>query len=256
MLSLSGRLRRRVAFAIWPPAAVTIDDARATTLAAATFAADGLITAHNSDFLEDPRFQAAYRLGESTGSWFGLDVRWRAYVVCWAAMRGLGLAGDFVECGVNRGGNGRMIAEYVDLGARPDKVLHLIDTFAGIPEEFLDDRLRGLSDSLYEDCYEDVVRTFSPFANANVVRGNIPDVLQDVAPQRVCFLSIDLNCVEPSIAAAEHFWPRMSSGAVMVLDDYGWAFFADQKDAFDTFAASVGLQVLSLPTGQGLLIKP
>jgi O-methyltransferase len=81
-------------------------------------------------------------------------------------------------------------------------------------------------------------------------------VLPEVAAERVCYLSIDLNCVGPSIEAAERFWPLMSPGAVMVLDDYGFQLFRDQKEAFDLFAERIGVRILLLPTGQGLLIKP
>ena len=57
--------------------------------------------------------------------------------------------------------------------------------------------------------------------------------------------------------AAEHFWPRLVSGAVIVLDDYGYSDdYLRQKRAFDAFAGKNGVQVLLLPTGQGLIFKP
>ena len=46
------------------------------------------------------------------------------------------------------------------------------------------------------------------------------------------------------------------SGAAIVLDDYGWFKHIEQKRAFDDFASRRGVQVLSLPTGQGLILKP
>ena len=64
-----------------------------------------------------------------------------------------------------------------------------------------------------------------------------------------------MNCVRPEIAAAEFFWPKLVSGGIMLLDDYGFSAHIDQKDAFDLFAARIGVQILSLPTGQGLMIK-
>jgi O-methyltransferase len=76
-----------------------------------------------------------------------------------------------------------------------------------------------------------------------------------VRPRRICYLSIDLNCVEPSIAAADHFWPLMTAGAAMILDDYGFAGFLDQKTAFDAWARRTGVEILTLPTGQGLVLK-
>lgn len=48
----------------------------------------------------------------------------------------------------------------------------------------------------------------------------------------------------------------MVSGAIVVLDDYGWSGHEEQKHAFDSFARSRGVEVLSLPTGQGLILKP
>jgi hypothetical protein len=41
-----------------------------------------------------------------------------------------------------------------------------------------------------------------------------------------------------------------------VLDDYGWAAYAEQKASMDEFAAAHGIQVCCLPTGQGLIVKP
>lgn len=97
---------------------------------------------------------------------------------------------------------------------------------------------------------------FSQYPNFIIVRGAIPTTLPEVKSEKIAFLSIDMNNATPEIAAAERFWDRMSSGAMMVLDDYGWNTSVDQKPAFDRFAAKRGLQVMSLPTGQGLLVKP
>lgn len=235
---------------LWPPLA-----ADAKGLHDATFAGDGLVTQHGSDFLDEELFQRAYHAGKATGSWWNHDLQWRAYVVCWAAARGATLEGDFVECGVHRGGYSRMLAEYVALERLPEKALYLLDTFSGIPDRFNSSASAQLLASAYGECHEDVVRTFSPYPNAVVVRGVIPDILPEVPVDKVCYLSIDLNCAEPTVAAAEYFYSKMTAGAVMVLDDYNFRLFADQKVAMDDFARRAGTSILSLPTGQGLLIK-
>lgn len=204
--------------------------------------------------LDDPRFRHAYAEGAATGSWWHADVRARAAVVCWAALQGLRVAGDFVECGVHRGGYARMILDYVDFGAFPDRRFFLVDTFNGIPERFLAGEAK-LFETVYDDCYDEVVRTFSAFSNVRIVRGIVPDVLPEVVPDRVAFLSIDLNTPEPSAAALEHFWPRLSRGAAVVLDDYAFAWFAEQRQALDAAAARLGAPILALPTGQGLMIR-
>ena len=46
-----------------------------------TYNQDGLATRHNCDFMHEPRFAEAYRLGKSTGSWGDSEIHWRAYVV-------------------------------------------------------------------------------------------------------------------------------------------------------------------------------
>jgi len=85
----------------------------------------------------------------------------------------------------------------------------------------------------------------------------VPETLPQVCADKICYLSLDMNCAEPEIAAAEYFWPRLESGAVIVLDDYGYSDeYLRQKRAFDEFARAKEVQVLLLPTGQGLIFKP
>lgn len=233
---------------------------RVRTARPPTYNADGMMTWHNSDFQKDPRFMAAYKVGEATGSWNGRQIPWRAYVGCWAADQVKHLDGDFVECGVNRGGLARAICEYVDFKASR-RTFYLLDTFRGLVEDMISDEEKKLGwnstkNGYYVECYEDVVKTFRDFPNVKIIRGPVPDTLPQVDAERVCFLSIDMNCAAPEIAAAEYFWDKVVSGGIVLLDDYGFATHETQKEAFDQFAARKGVQVLSLPTGQGLLIKP
>lgn len=217
----------------------------------------GMATIHNSDFMTDPRFQSAYAAGMSTGSWAGCDPQWGAYIACWAAESVLRLDGDFVECGVNRGGLARTILGFVDLPSAGKK-FYLFDTFEGLVQRYLtpEEEKNGITAGGFEPCYDEVVRTFSQFGNTVVlVKGAVPDTLAASAPEKVAYLSIDMNCVNPEIAAAEFFWPRMVHGSIMLLDDYGWARHAAQKQGFDRFAQERGVLILSLPTGQGLIMK-
>ena len=68
---------------------------------------------------------------------------------------------------------------------------------------------------------------------------------------KIAFLSIDMNCVEPEIAAAQYFWDRMVPGGAMLLDDYGHPLHINQKRAFDQFAREKGVEILHLPTERG-----
>ncbi len=224
-----------------------------------TYAQDGLVTRHNADFMSEPRFAEGYRLGKATGSWPGGEPAWRTYVACWAAHKAVGLEGDFVECGVNRGGMSLAICHYVGFEKLP-RLFWLLDTYHGLSEDLIseEERAKGRTSARdhYTECLADVQATFKGYPNARIVPGVIPDTLPQVTAEKVSYLSIDMNCVAPEIAAAEFFWDRLVSGAVMVLDDYGFELHEPQKRAFDAFAAKRGVQVLSLPTGQGLIFKP
>ncbi len=220
-----------------------------------SFEEDGLATSQNRDFIHDPRFQRAYALGKQTGSWHNHELRWRIHVLLWAAASSARLPGAFVECGVNRGGFARSIISYTDFG-HLKKDYYLFDTFSGFDSGQLSDAERQTVAPIYhyQECYKDVQREFQAMPFVKIIRGAVPGSLIDVGP--VAFLSIDMNCVAPEIAAAKFFWPHLSPGAFIVLDDYGFTLHHLQKLAFDELAKSWGTEILSLPTGQGLIIKP
>jgi hypothetical protein len=64
-----------------------------------------------------------------------------------------------------------------------------------------------------------------------------------------------MNIALPERAAIEHFWPRMVPGGINVLHDYGWANYREQKQMMDNFANAHVVEVMTLPAGQGLLVK-
>ncbi|SIM81297.1 Methyltransferase MtfD [Mycobacteroides abscessus subsp. abscessus] len=53
-----------------------------------------------------------------------------------------------------------------------------------------------------------------------------------------------------------YFWPRLSPGAFVLLDDYANRGRDEQRIAMDDVARELGVSVVALPTGQGLIIKP
>ena len=170
------------------------------------------------------------------------------------------LDGDFVECGVNTGICSLAVMKYCDFN-KSNKKFYLFDTWEGIPmDQFTQDEKNiGLDQAhagSYDSCFDQVKANFMPFPNAVLVKGRVPETLSQVNIEKVAYIAIDMNAVAPEIAAAEYFWPKMVSGAVMVLDDYGWLHHVHQKVAFDKFAEERGVKILNLPTGQGILIKP
>ena len=131
------------------------------------YRADGFTSSHNHDFIRDPLFSEAYRLGMNTGHRFGdgLRIEWRVMVACWAAANGKRLGGDFVECGVNTGILSRAAMHYIDFSSMSDRKFYLLDTYTGIPESSISDSERvsgiGKMNDYYFDCYSQVKETFS-----------------------------------------------------------------------------------------------
>lgn len=221
---------------------------------APTLREDGLATVHSGDFVREPRFVEAYAAAEAVQG--PTRLRWRARVLQWAASHALTVPGDFVECGVNRGFLSMSVAVYTNFGRRTDRRFFLVDTFSGLVESQVSPEDRAAFWNEYGDTYDAVVASFRRFPNVTVVRGVVPECLPAIPTERVAYLSIDMNCAAPELAALEFFWPKMVPGGVIVLDDYGFAGHEAQKRVADAFAHSHGVDLLPLPTGQGLLLKP
>jgi O-methyltransferase len=223
-----------------------------------TFNADGLISFHGADFLKDPRFIQAYDVGTSRMD-DAIHIEWRVRVALWAASNGMKLEGDFVECGVDNGVLSGAIAQYVAWPGGTEKKLYLLDTFSGIPTEGLGaDSMTAAShrNRGYTGVYERVRDHFSQYRNVILVRGAIPQTLSEVPSEKVAYLSVDMNVPEPEMAAAEYFWPKLVPGAVILLDDFNYRGFETQRRAWTQFAQRRGVDILPLPTGQGVIIRP
>ena len=229
-----------------------------------TYSNDLLYTYHNADFLKDPLFIESYQLGKNTDGGTLLkdyDIEWRIHVLCWAARHAMHLEGDFVDCGVHTGIFPRAVMNYVNFNNCPKKY-YLLDTFNGLdknystPEELERNTLMGYDEEDPELLYNQVKATFNNY-NVSIIRGTVPETLTKVNADKICYLSLDMNCVAPEIAALEFFWDKMVSGGIIIFDDYGYANSTnDQKAAHDKFARSKNVEILTLPTCQGVLIKP
>lgn len=224
---------------------------------------DGLRTTHNHEFMQDPAFQSAFGRGmQSVGR--DSNIFWRTHVILWASRMASRLPGDFVECGVNYGFMSSAVMKYLNWGS-VGKTFYLLDTFSGLDIGSLtqsevdagvaihNDKLLRIGE--YTSNVEAVRRNFADWPNVTIIQGSIPETLSKVPMAPVAFLHIDMNCAMPEVAAIKHFWPQMSPGAVAILDDYAYAGYRNQKLAMDEFAADAGVSILSLPTGQGMIVK-
>jgi hypothetical protein len=229
-----------------------------------SYAQDGLISIHAHDFMAEPRFRASYDRGvAAAGRDYGWH--WRVHIGLWAARTAIRLPGDFVECGVNAGFMSSSIMHELEWN-RLGRTFWLLDTFSGLDPRFVsdDERAEGalakneklLESGFYVTDLAAVAKNFSQWPAARIVAGSIPGTLAQVTSAQIAFLHVDLNCAPPEVAAVEHFWPRMVPGAVLLLDDYAYWGYHQQKRAMDALAARIGMDIVSLPTGQGMAVKP
>lgn len=223
------------------------------------FQGDNLITFQKSvGFMADPAFVRAVRRNSTC---LDEDTRiWRVHTLVWAGRNALNLPGDFVELGVLRGFMSGCVFDCLDFAGLPRRFF-LYDTFEGLAEFDPADHSENFYNSLQagysqEGIYEHVRDRFAPYPNVIIVKGAVPGSLAQAAPERVSFMHVDLNSSKAEVAALEFFWERLVPGAHIVLDDYGWSAFREQKRAHDAFFATKKLAVLELPTGQGVVVKP
>jgi hypothetical protein len=229
------------------------------------YARDGLYTANNRHFLDDDRFREAYARGVKAGGGVDPQMEWRVHVALWAAAVAVRLPGDFVECGVNAGFVSSAIMHHLQW-REIDKTFHLIDTFSGpVLSQFSEDELRKGSRSVVEEALsrgayitdlERIHSNFSEWPNVNIVQGVVPEILRSTRIEKVAFLHIDMNCAYPERAALEYFWDSLSPGGIVLFDDYARFGNELQAQAIDEVTKRHGAEVLSLPTGQGLIIRP
>lgn len=164
-----------------------------------------------------------------------------------------GVVGDFVECGVWRGGNSIVAA---DVFGRLDRTrrVHLFDTFEGMTqptsvdvgnrdgEPALRRFLAGKKDTHNEWCYASLDDVKANFAvrglqseRIRYVKGDVLETLLDPAnlPEKIAVLRLDTDWYESTKLELEVLWPRLQSGGVLIVDDYGhWGGAQKAVDEF------------------------
>lgn len=228
------------------------------------YSQDGLVTVHSDHFRTDPAFREAYGRGLLASSGVDPGFEWRVHVALWAARTALRVHGDFVECGVNAGFISSAIMQKLRWNT-VSRRFYLIDTFAGpvleqySQQEIQHGRLTLAKKALEAGAYVtdmDRVRTnFAEWGNAILVQGSVPEVLAQTDIKLVAFVHIDMNCALPERAAFDFFWDRLSPGGVILFDDYAYYGHDEQRQSIDDAAGAKCTEVLSLPTGQGLIVK-
>lgn len=217
------------------------------------FFGEGITTSHNSNFMTDVKFKSAYKNAVEAVGW-DFEIPWRVHLILWTLEMSRNISGDMVELGTGRGFMARAMLSYKsDLFG---KSLFLCDTFkpyfpdskTGIQSE-----INGVSEH-YAVNFLETKKHFSEFNNVQFIEGELPNSILGRF-EKISFLHIDLNHHLAEISSLKYLWKFISIGAPIILDDYANRGHEQQYEAMNRLAEELDISILTLPTGQGLIIK-
>lgn len=165
--------------------------------------------------------------------------------------------GDYVECGVWRGGSTMAAALRFMERANTNRRLYLYDTFEGMPAPSKYDFSKRsghaqnkfdktkLSENSSNWCYtalDDVKRNISltsyPPKKVIYVKGKVEETIPAQMPEKIAILRLDTDWYASTKHEMENLFPLLVKGGVLIIDDYGhWEgcrkavneYFSDNK---------------------------
>ncbi len=150
------------------------------------------------------------------------------------------IPGDFVECGVWRGGSMRLAAKKLLQHSDSQRKIWLYDTFAGMtPPLSADVDYRGQTaehllrvdrpdDPQGVWCISDLEQVQStvfgsgyPHSQFKFIVGDVCQTLKQTAPETIALLRLDTDFYESTRMELEVLYPRLTPGGILIIDDYG-----------------------------------
>ncbi len=147
----------------------------------------------------------------------------------------LDIPGDVAECGVYKGQNTFFFSQtLLDNGS--EKTLHAFDSFCGFPQDSKDGvDLKKFSDVKFEDVFE----FLSQRENVSIHKGYFDEVLPSFGDLVFSCVILDCDLYDSYKTCLEFFYPRMSPGGVIVLDEYFSKKYPLARVAIDEFCKTV-----------------
>ena len=162
------------------------------------------------------------------------------------------IRGAVVECGVWRGGN-VMLTKMICNKTNFQRSFYLYDTFTGMAEPSdIDVSVEGkaakaqykksIRNEYNEWCLaslEDVQQNFREFGllskDVFFVEGKVEDTLlvTENLPDEIALLRLDTDWYESTKIELEVLYPRLVSGGILIIDDYG--FWKGSRKAVDEY---------------------
>jgi len=171
-----------------------------------------------------------------------------------------GVEGDMVECGVWKGGSMMAIARTLLESGATERNLYLFDTFEGMPAPGDEDvsfdgkpahQLLSESDkesnwvwaySAVEEVKRNVLSTRYPAERISFIKGKVEETIPSKAPAKIALLRLDTDWYESTYHELVHLFPRLSSGGILIIDDYG--HWKGARKAVDEYFSQQKLDLL------------
>lgn len=160
------------------------------------------------------------------------------------------IEGSIVECGVYKGGSMMAVALALLQESCIERDLFLYDTFTGMSQPTavdVDFRGRRPNHKKWPSAPENQVRaalksTRYPPEKLHFIKGKVENTLPDHAPAKIALLRLDTDWYESTKHELVHLYPRLTTGGVLIVDDYG--HYMGSKKAVDEYLDESDASVL------------
>ncbi len=165
------------------------------------------------------------------------------------------IKGDFVECGVWKGGNIILFKKFLEkYFKQEDRQIYAYDTYEGMnkPSDFdynlqnkkkaekllLDDKNKTTNIwGIYglDQVKTNLINNTDNLDNINFIKGEVEKTLdlEKNLPSKISILRLDTDWYESTKKELEVLYDRVTSGGVIIIDDYG--HWGGSKKAVDEF---------------------
>ena len=159
---------------------------------------------------------------------------------------------ETVECGSCDGLTAFFaLSELKRLGKK--NTMHLYDAWEPMKDKYLIGAEKKLTGSYSDISIDRIKHNLSEFNNVVYHKGYIPEsITKESIPNKISYLSIDLNSAIPTISALEHFYPILERNGIILFDDYGWEDYIETRKAINIFFNDKSGILMPLPTGQAI----
>ena len=151
--------------------------------------------------------------------------------------------GDFIECGVWRGGACIFMKAVIRAFPAGFRRVWLADSFQGCPESTLHQDaeldLRGQWAATKSEVLENFNR-YSLMDDIHFLEGWFKDTLPTAPISKLALLRIDADLFESTTDALTHLYPKLQPGGYCIIDDYG--AYKECKKAVDLYRDANNVQ--------------